>query len=177
MSRQGFARLALSLLPLFAVTCLGQVEIVDYLNTWFADGDNLVSNPLQRTANDLDTLLTPPDGTTVSFWNVATGTFDRDAVYTQGSGWSQDLSWDTGEGALVHAPTGFWGTFVGTVLAPDGSWLNGNEADGLVPMPRPPVFSGPSGVYLLDLDWTLPSPVVPTCGELAEQLAQTTQLP
>jgi hypothetical protein len=131
-------------------TGLAQGQVVGYANVSFQVGDNLAGNPLWAyPTNDLTLLLAPPDGTTVSFWNPATRSFDRSSTYTAGQGWSEDFAWNPGEGVLLHAATNFLETFAGSWLAPDGSFLTLDQADGRAPLPMPPPFSGPSGLYLL----------------------------
>lgn len=63
----------------------------------------------------------------------------------------------------MRAPTNFVSTFSGTILAPDGSFLSLAQLDGLAPLPRPPPFSGPAGLYLLSSKYprTLKSPEMP----------------
>ena len=123
---------------------LGQVEVVGYINSVYYPGTNLIANAVDNGTNDLATLFwQPPDGTTVSFWDPATQTFDSTVVFTAGIGWSQDLILKPGEGALLYTLQQFTNTFQGQVLEPDGSPSNDSQ-----PL-RLPLPDRPTGTYLL----------------------------
>lgn len=119
------------------------LNIIGYVNHPFQAGLNLFGNPLLNTSDSLSVIIpTAPSGATVSLWDATTGRFSQTAVFWNGA-WSVDLSLHPGQGALLTSPSAFLNTFVGEVLAPDGS-----PYDGITLNP-PPVFSGPAGVYLL----------------------------
>jgi len=133
-----------------------------YVNRPFVAGQNLFANPLQAAPNNLLSTLffyPPPEGTRVSLWNPTTQSFGAPALFQSGN-WSANYLLAPGTGALLVAPTAFINTFVGAVLAPDGSAWNGDP-----PVPHPPAFSGPDGVYLLSCKAPLAlgvgSPVLP----------------
>jgi len=101
---------------------LGQVGVIGYINSVYYAGTNLIANPVDNGINDLATLFwQPPDGTTVSFWDPPTRTFDSTVIFTAGIGWSQDPILKPGEGALLYTSEQFTNTFEGQVLEPDGS--------------------------------------------------------
>jgi len=118
-------------------------SIVGYVNTPFRVGDNLFGNPLQYTNNSLSYIIpTAPEGTTVSLWNPAGNTYSPVSTFTAGA-WNIDFTLNPGTGAKLHTTSSFTNTFVGTVLAP-----NGTVWDGLAINPPAP-FSGANGSYLL----------------------------
>ena len=122
---------------------------VGYVNTVFSPGNSLFGNPLQNAPNHLSNLFTlPPEGTAVGLWNPATLSFGSVSVF-QGGTWSVDFTLAPGTGAMLTTPAPFTNTFVGEVLAPDGSAWSGTS----VP---PPAYSGPDGVYL----WSSKFPAV-----------------
>ncbi len=121
------------------------INIVGYVNIPFRPGDNLFGNPLQGQTNNLLSSIIPtaPVGTTVSLWNSTAHQFTTTSTF-QGGGWSLDFDLAPGQGALLHTGTLFTNTFLGTVLAPDGSIFTDSG-----PVNPPPPFAGPDGTYLL----------------------------
>lgn len=135
-------------LSFLAETASSQVfgnNIVGYVNFAFNSGDTLFENPLLNTPDTLTNLFNQsiPNGTTISLWNSRTSTFDTTSTYLNGN-WTLDLTLEPGTGAQLNAPSAFINTFIGTALNHDGTVLS--APNGLTP---PPVFSGPSGTYLL----------------------------
>jgi len=135
------------LFAIVAIVYLGQSASIfaGYVNTVFAPGPTLFSNPLDTgLANDLDTLFpvsTVPVGTTISLWNPNTRTFDNSSVLSGGA-WSMDFTLNPGTGARLTTSINFINTFVGNPLNHDGSSLQG-------PPTTPPVYTGPNGIFLL----------------------------
>lgn len=128
---------------LFAQSNVFSFNIVGYVNTSFRIGDNLFGNPLQYTNNALSYLIpTAPDGTTVSLWNSVGNTYSPVSTFTSGA-WDIDFTLNPGTGAKLHTTSLFTNTFVGTVLAPNGSFYDGNAIN------PPPPFAGLDGLYLL----------------------------
>ncbi len=121
-------------------------NVIGYYNRPFDAGDNLFENALSAEADDhLSTLfarLATPEHTTISLWNPASQSFDTTSEFVGGT-WSIDLELAPGTGARLTTSSPFMGSFVGRALDHTGSPLTdaGN--------PLPPVFSGPSGTYLL----------------------------
>lgn len=136
-------------LALGAAPRLAAIQIIGYVNYAFQPGNNLFGNPLAST-NDVLSHVIPsaPEGTSVALWNPVANAFEPASVFSSGA-WSLNLSLPPGTGALLHAPVAFTNTFVGVVLAPDGSWWDGGD---LLP---PPPFAGPNGLYL----WSCKSPM------------------
>ena len=121
-------------------------EMIGYINHTFAQGNNLFSNPFDAGDNSLTNLFSQygvlPDGVTVSLWDPVSETFSQTSTYSGGS-WSLNLLMPPGTGALLNSSQPFTITFAGNVEDHDGSAL-------LTSYPTPPpVFSGPSGIYLL----------------------------
>ena len=122
---------------------VSSINIVGYVNTVFQPGNNWFGNPLDDTANDLNTIIpTAPTGTTVSLWNTTANTYTPVSTFT-GSAWSMDLTLNPGTGALLQTGAQFTNTFVGTVLD-----FNGVNYDGHT-FHQPAVFTGSPGLYLL----------------------------
>ena len=127
---------------------------VGYVNYQFLPGDNLFGIPVQPS-DGLDNALVnqvgslfenPPDGTTLSIWNPAARAYDQTSVYSQVSGWSKNLTLNLGQGALLHTPSAFVNTFVGDVMAPDGTrWALDTPLSAHLPQ----AYAGPGGLYLL----------------------------
>ena len=146
MKSTGLALLNFSVLAFCPTLSLAQTNLTGYVNSTFTSGYNLFCNPLNTASNYLSFLFefdNPPDGTTISLWNSATRSFDPSSVYMAGVGWSMDFRLDPGRGALLYTPLTYTNTFVGVFLEPDGSPFID------APLKRPPVFGGPTGVYLL----------------------------
>jgi len=119
------------------------INVVGYVNTTFHAGDNLFGNPLESSNNALSSLFpSAPEGSTVSLWNSIGNTFNPVATFVAGA-WDIDFVLDPGTGAKLHATSLFTNTFVGTVLAPDGTVWGGG------PLNPPAPFAGPNGVHLL----------------------------
>jgi hypothetical protein len=137
------ARLSLAVFTLAACSTQS-FAVVGYVNTIFAPGDKLFSNPLQNSPNTLSTLFLPstPNGSTVSLWNSATMSYDTVSTYSGGS-WSLDLTLNPGTGALFNSPSIFTNTFVGEALNHDGTPLG--DPEDLLP---PPLYAGPNGLFL-----------------------------
>lgn len=121
--------------------------IIGYHNRVFFTGDNLFVVPFQiglTNNNHLSTIFGGniiPDGSSISFWNPASASFATNSVFQSGV-WSEDLTLTPGTAARLNAITTFTNVFAGVILNHDGTMLNIN---GLSP---PPLFAGPSGVYL-----------------------------
>jgi hypothetical protein len=134
------------LFAILAIVCLCQPASVlaGYVNTIFAPGSTLFSNPLDLGAYDLNNLLPPPfvpAGTTVSLWDSTTRTYGNTSVLSGGA-WSLDFTLNPGTGARLTTSINFTNTFVGNVLNHDGTPLLG-------PPTPPPVYTGPNGIFLL----------------------------
>jgi hypothetical protein len=134
--------------PAMAQSNVYSGNIVGYVTYAFQPGDNLFGNPLSGggTSSGSETLssifLGVPDGASISLWSSVGGAFSQTSTFSSGA-WSIDFVLSPGQGALLHAPSRFTNTFVGGVLAPDGSDWGGDSIN------PPPPFMGPSGVYLL----------------------------
>jgi hypothetical protein len=136
------------LLSAAAQTNVYSGNVVGYANLPFQVGDNLFGNPLDYEGsnsipqNFLSLLIpTAPAGTTVSLWDSAANNYMPTATFNSGA-WSTNLTLNPGTGALLHTPSAFTNTFVGTVLDFDGSWWGGST------FTNPPPFAGPDGLYL-----------------------------
>src|SRR6266566_1567265 len=150
MKSRGLALLNLGVLAFCPTLSLAQDYITGHVNSTFTPGYNLFCNPLNTVSNYLSFLFyNPPDGTAITLWNSATRSFDPSSVYMAGVGWSLDLRLDPGRGALLYTPFAYTNTFIGVLLKPDGSPFTVADADADLPLKRPPVFGGPTGVYLL----------------------------
>ena len=122
----------------------GYVHYTFWSGGSFQAGDNLFGNPLLNTSSRLSTIIPDPSsGTTVSLWDPVVNAFTQSSTFANGV-WSLNLELPPGQGALLTTFTTFTNTFYGVVLAPDGSILNPDE-----PIPPPPAFDRPDGVYLL----------------------------
>jgi hypothetical protein len=148
MKTKLYSLAALVALSFAAESATAQVysqNIIGYVNTVFNVGDTLFENPLE-SENSSDTLnnlfSVVPDGTTISLWDSTTAAFDSTSEYTNGN-WTIDFTLEPGTGARLNAPAAFTNTFIGDVLNHDGSELTNED------LTLPPVFSGPSGIYLL----------------------------
>lgn len=126
---------------------LGQAQVynqgpVGYMNVVFQIGDNLFTCPWRIGTTNLLSDLFPaaPAGTTISFWDPATASFYTNSVFTFGA-WSANLILQPGMGAKLTSSVAFTNTFAGSLVNHDGSSFNGVFA-------IPPVFTGPSGIYL-----------------------------
>lgn len=127
------------------------LAIVAYVDLTLQPGANWIENPLNSGTgdplsavfSDLTVLNGPPNGTTVSLWDPATGQFATTSTFNNGV-WSDDFVLDPGTGALLNTPSQFVSTITGTVENFDGSILSG-DAD----LTEPPAFSGPPGTYFL----------------------------
>ncbi len=126
----------------FAQSNVYSIHIVGYVNKAFQAGDNLFGNPLESTNTLSYVIPTAPEGTTVSLWNPPGNAYGPIATFTSGA-WDTDFTLNPGMGAKLHTPALFTNTFIGTVLAPDGSYFDGNAIN------PPPPFSGVDGLYLL----------------------------
>jgi hypothetical protein len=132
----------------FAQNNVYSLNIVGYVNVSFKPGANLFANPLDSaTGNSLSSIFTSgssttPDGSSIWLWNSTSRSFSQSSVYQAGA-WSVDLTLNPGQGAMLMTGTSFINTFVGSVLAPDGSPAH---SDGF---PPPSAFSGPNSIYLL----------------------------
>ena len=132
----------LALLVLFlALQPLPSEAIVGYYNQYFQPGANWFGNQLSNSSIAISFLIpTPPEGTTVKLWSTAGG-LEKGARYKNGS-WCGDFDLPYGQGAVLTTPTLFTNTFVGELMAPDGTkYTNG--------FTMPPPFAKPNGIYLL----------------------------
>lgn len=95
------------------------LNVVGYVNYGFSAGNYvLVSNPLDNTNNDLNTIIpSAPDGSTVQLWSVALQDFAASTPQfsTSTGKWFPTASIAPGQGFFVVANGNFTNTFVGNV--------------------------------------------------------------
>jgi hypothetical protein len=115
-------------------------SIVGYINQVLQPGNNFIANQLSQSSNTLNVLFNNfvPEGTTFTKWNSGQLQFLPLSTYSSSTGWSINYDLNYGEGALLHAPTAFTNTFVGTV------WPGWNQQ---FPINAPLVSS--NGLFLL----------------------------
>jgi hypothetical protein len=131
-------------LLLSATLC--NANVVGYVNLNFPVGDTLFGNMFDDGSGNLlsQVIPSPPDQTAIYIWTPSTQSFSQAAVFsTATSTWSANPEMTPGKGFKLHTSTAFMNTFVGSVLAPDGSPWNGQN-----PVPLPAVNTS-SGVFLL----------------------------
>jgi len=113
------AALAAGVATSMAQSNVYSLNVVGYVNYPFVNGNyTLVSNPLDNTTNDLNTILAGvPDGTSVGLWSTALQDFSPVIPqYSSRTGtWSPDVAITPGEGFFVIASGNFTNTFVGNV--------------------------------------------------------------
>lgn len=147
--------LACTLFPIRPV--LGDVytiNIVGYYNVSIFPGDNLIANQLVTTNQRLNNLIRAggfaaiPDGITFTKWDSSANTFLPPSIYDALSdSWSINYTLELGEGGVLHSPSIWTNTFVGSVavftnilndLGPGTLWhpdyANGNH---LIACPDP----------------------------------------
>jgi hypothetical protein len=108
------------------------VNAVGYVNLNLPANYSLISNPLNGTNNNLNTVLpSVPPGSQILTWNAASQGFNDASVYFPGVGWSVDSVLNPGQGAFLFLPSAATITFVGEV--PQGNLTNTLPANfGLV---------------------------------------------
>jgi len=108
------------------------VNAVGYVTKTLTNGYNLISNPLNGTNNDLNTIIPlAPDGTYILRWLPGGQQFDNPFQYYDGFGWFPTTTLNPGEGVFVNIPPGTGNTnltFVGEV--PQGTALS-NHISGV----------------------------------------------
>lgn len=132
------------MVKLILLGALSAPGAIGYINVDFHPGDNLFHIGVSNVDNHLSAMSFPgaPNGTSISLWNPASGVYDVTSTYSEGA-WSLDLELTVGTGARLTTPAPFVQTFMGKPLKHDGSLFTGGDN------PPPPIFNGPSGVYLL----------------------------
>lgn len=102
------------------------VNAVGYVTKTLTNGYNLISNPLNGTNNDLNTILpVVPDGTYILRWLPNSQAFDNPFQYYDGFGWFPTTTINPGEGMFINLPgagSATTVTFVGEV--PQGNLTN-----------------------------------------------------
>jgi hypothetical protein len=106
------------------------VNAVGYVNVTLAPGYNLLSNPLNGTNNNVNTIIpTAPEGSSLYKWNSVAQSFYQADAYAFPLGWIDDQANPSttvlapGEGFFIQNPAGATTiTFVGEV--PQGSLTN-----------------------------------------------------
>ncbi len=107
-------------------------------------GLSLIASQLDHGSNTVDDIMaSPPNGTKVSKYNNASGTWSQ-STYSGGAGtpgaWSvPDLTLNPGEGAWLESPSSFTLTFTGTPhvpvlplsIAPGSSYLVSRQTNGI----------------------------------------------
>ncbi len=127
------------------VSSMAQVynpNIVGYINQPIYAGNNFLANQLDNgTGNTLSNLFQAgiPQGATFTKWSSSQLQFLPFSTYDQSTGWSINYDLTYGQGGLLHTPSTFTNTFVGSV------WPGFN---GQIPFNNPPLVSG-NGVFLL----------------------------
>ncbi len=155
------------------------LNVVGYVNYAFPastiGGYVLLSNPLDNTNNDLNTIIpAAPAGTSVQTWNVALQDFDQ-AIPTFAAGkWTPNINIKPGQGFFVVPNGAFTNTFIGdvrqgsvtNVLAGNGNYeaiastvpMGGSITNVLA---QYPALSGDTiqiwNVALQDFDQTVPT--------------------
>jgi len=113
------AALAAGVATSMAQSNVYSLNVVGYVNYPFVVGDyTLVSNPLDNTTNDLNTILAGvPDGTSVALWSTAAQDFSPTSpAYSSTTGkWVPDVAIAPGQGFFVIPNGNFTNTFVGNV--------------------------------------------------------------
>jgi len=114
------AALAAGVASSMAQSNVYSLNVVGYVNYPLHDVGNfyLISNPLDNTTNDLNTIVpAPPDGSTVQLWSTALQDLSPTTpTYVSSSHtWVPDVAIATGQGFFVIPNASFTNTFVGTV--------------------------------------------------------------
>jgi hypothetical protein len=112
------AALAAGVASSMAQSNVYSLNVVGYVNyTFTAFNYTLVSNPLDNTTNDLNTVLANvPDGTSLALWSTTLQDFSPIAPVSAGGHWSPDVTVAPGQGFfVVGSSVNFTNTFVGTV--------------------------------------------------------------
>jgi len=119
------AALAAGVASSMAQSNVYSLNVVGYVNTPFLDVGNyyLVSNPLDNTTNDLNTLLPGvPVGTQVGLWSTALQDFNPTTPTFAAGNWAPDVTISPGQGFFVIPNGKFTNTWVGTVR--QYAWTN-----------------------------------------------------
>lgn len=96
-------------------------NIVGYYTLPLFAGDNLIANQLDAGTvpdNTLSTIFQPgvvPEGATFAEWDPTTQQYLPTSVYDTVNGWSINYTLGFGQGGLLHSPSSFMNTFVGSV--------------------------------------------------------------
>jgi hypothetical protein len=113
------AALAAGVASSMAQSNVYSLNVVGYVNYPFQSGlYTLVSNPLDNTTNDLNTVFpSPPDGTSVAFWSTAIQDFSTVSpqYFSSTHTWIPDSTVSPGQGFFVIPNGNFTNTYVGTV--------------------------------------------------------------
>jgi len=113
------AALAAGVATSMAQSNVYSLNVVGYVNYPFtAFNYTLVSNPLDNTTNDLNTILAGvPDSTSVGLWSTALQDFSPTTpAYSSSTGkWTPDVAIAPGQGFFVVPSANFTNTFVGNV--------------------------------------------------------------
>jgi len=113
------AALAAGVASSMAQSNVYSLNVVGYVNVPFISGlYTLVSNPLDNTTNDVNTILPGvPDGSSLALWSVALQDFSPTvpAYSSTTHTWTPDVAIAPGQGFFVVPNGNFTNTFVGTV--------------------------------------------------------------
>jgi len=112
------AALAAGVASSMAQSNVYSLNVVGYVNVPMNDVGNyyLLSNPLDNTTNDLNTLLPGvPVGTGVALWSEALQDFSPTSPTFAGGAWVPDVTISPFQGFFVIPNGKFTNTFVGTV--------------------------------------------------------------
>jgi len=112
------AALAAGVATSMAQSNVYSLNVVGYVNYPFTIvGDfYLVSNPLDNTTNDLNTIMPGvPDGTSLGLWSTALQDLSPTIPVFGGGKWTPDVSIAPGQGFFVIPNGSFTNTFVGNV--------------------------------------------------------------
>jgi hypothetical protein len=108
-------------------------NIVGYYNLQLYAGNNFIANQLDVGTvpdNTLSAIFQPgavPEGATFTEWDPATQQYLPTSVYDTIQGWSINYTLGFGQGGLLHSPSSFINTIVGSVWsgydANTGMWV------------------------------------------------------
>ena len=108
-------------------------NIVGYYNLQLYAGNNFIANQLDAGTvpdNMFSAIFQPgvvPEGATFTEWNPATQQYLPTSVYDTIQGWSINYTLGFGQGGLLHSPSSFINTFIGSVWsgydANTGMWV------------------------------------------------------
>jgi hypothetical protein len=99
------------------------LNAVGYVNLSLGAGFTIISNPLNNTTNDIQTILTGmPNNTVVYGFNPTTQAYLPSTFRTATGKWTVDLVMNPGAGVFISLPSAATVTFVGNV--PQGTLVN-----------------------------------------------------